>query len=94
MAVHLGITIAIGALVITVILQNTERVTTKVLLAHINMPLASLLFLTFAAGIPAGFVLAYFQVNRRISSVQKSLSKVDITPPQRRLSYAPPCCLC
>lgn len=71
--VRLGITLAIVALVITVILQNTERVTTKVLLAHIDMPLAFLLFLTFAAGTLAGFVLAYFRVNRRLTSVQKSI---------------------
>ncbi|MFC4991988.1 lipopolysaccharide assembly protein LapA domain-containing protein [Rubritalea tangerina] len=71
--IRLGITLALVALVIVVILQNTEQVTTTVLFATIKMPLAFLLFLTFLIGALGGFFLAYLRINKRITKVQKSI---------------------
>jgi uncharacterized integral membrane protein len=73
--IRLGAIIALIAIVVIVILQNTEQVTTQILFASIEMPQAFLLFLTFAVGALAGFVLAYMRLGTRLTSVQKSIEK-------------------
>lgn len=73
--IRLGVILLILGLTATIILQNTGIVTTKILFASTEMPLAFLLFLTFATGSLAGFSLAYFRINKRITKVQKSLEK-------------------
>jgi uncharacterized integral membrane protein len=73
--IRLGSLIFIIALVATIIFQNRELVTTKVLFASIEMPQAFLLFLTFIVGTLAGFVLAYVRINKRLKTVQKSIEK-------------------
>jgi len=73
--IRLGSLIFIIALVTTIIFQNREQVTTKILFASIEMPQAFLLFLTFIVGALAGFVLAYFRISKQLKTVQKSIEK-------------------
>ena len=73
--IRLGSLIFIIALVGTIIFQNREQVTTKVLFASIEMHQAFLLFLTFIVGALAGFVLAYVRISKRLKTVQKSIDK-------------------
>jgi uncharacterized integral membrane protein len=45
-------------LAVVIVLQNTERVTTKVLFATIILPRAALLFVTLAMGFVAGILFS------------------------------------
>lgn len=69
--IRLGVTIALIAMVITIILQNTETVFIQILFASIQMPLAFLLFTTFLIGMLIGCIVAYFQINRRLATAKQ-----------------------
>ena len=73
--IRLGFIILLVAIIVIVILQNTEQITTQILFASIEMPQAFLLFLTFIVGALAGFLVAYMRLGSRLSSVQKSIEK-------------------
>lgn len=60
----IGITV-LCLLLLIVVLQNTERVETKVLFASIAMPRALLLFVTFMVGVVTGLVLATYYASRK-----------------------------
>lgn len=62
--VKLGFTALIAAVLIIIIFQNLEPVSTRLLFATVKMPRAALLFLTAAAGFVLG-LLARFTFFRR-----------------------------
>jgi uncharacterized integral membrane protein len=50
--------IVVCLLIMIVILQNTQAVETKLLFAHITMPRALLLIITFLSGLVTGLIIA------------------------------------
>lgn len=55
-----GISVLVIIVLIT-ILQNTDAVVTQILWVNIEMPLAFLLFITFAVGFGGGYLLFYLR---------------------------------
>lgn len=64
---HLKIALAsiAGFLLVVVILQNTDTVTTRVLSAEIELPRAVLLFVTLGFGYVLGFATAFWRGRRK-----------------------------
>lgn len=69
--IKIGAISALVVIVTIVILQNTDPVTTQMLFASVEMPLAFLLFLTFLIGALAGFILGYLRLGSRLKKIEK-----------------------
>jgi uncharacterized integral membrane protein len=51
----------VGAVVLILVLQNTETVDTRLLFITVSMPRAVLLFTTFLGGVAVGLLLAFLR---------------------------------
>lgn len=63
--VKLGFTALIAVVLIVIIFQNLEPVSTRLLFATVKMPRAALLFLTAAAGFALGLFARFTFFNRK-----------------------------
>ena len=60
------VTLILSALVLIVVLQNTEPVVTKILFISITMPRAVLLFGTTMIGFALGVMISFMMMKRRL----------------------------
>jgi uncharacterized integral membrane protein len=68
----LGLVLLTGFLLLVVILQNTDSVTTRVLSAEIELPRAVLLLITLAMGFVLGFATAFWRGRRKQKQVAQA----------------------
>lgn len=73
--VKFGILLGFLLLLGIIIFQNTERITTNILFAKVEMPQAFLLFLIFIFGAMFGFITAYVRVNKSMAKNMNAIAK-------------------
>ena len=60
------VTLVLSALLLIIVLQNTEPVVTKILFISISMPRAVLLFGTTMIGFALGVMISFMMMKRRL----------------------------